>query len=66
MDPISNQLFSYDFDRFVLQKKMIPQSFNNIEPPKFKIKTSKKLKKTKKDIAKEKNPKENQGKLFFS
>lgn len=68
MDPISNQIFSYDFERFVLQKQNIPLiPHNTIDPPKFDINATSETKKTKKDLAKkkQKKSKENYKNPFF-
>ncbi|MCE5318576.1 MAG: hypothetical protein LLG04_14590 [Parachlamydia sp.] len=57
MDPISREIFSYDFHRFVLQDATpIPPS--GAEPvKKFEVKPAKKSEKSKKDQYKEKRGK---------
>lgn len=67
MDPISNQIFSYDYERFVLQKQNIPIINNTphqIEPPKFDIEKLTKAKRTKKDMNKEKSKEREKNKKY--
>lgn len=63
-DPISNQMFSDDFHRFVLQDQKIqnPNLNPNLEAPKpFDLNIGK-PKKTKKDLEKEKQKKQREDK----
>lgn len=56
MDPISNEMFSHDFQKFVLQDPNVRIINTNVDPPKpFDIKPPEKSSRSKKDVAKQKN-----------
>lgn len=57
MDPISNQMFSHDFDRFVLQNPHIHVINNQVEVKPFHINAPDKSEKSKKDQKKDKEKK---------
>lgn len=57
MNPISNQMFSDDYQRFVLQTPHC-HIVHKMDPPPFKIKSAEKSQKSKKDIGKQKKEKE--------
>lgn len=56
MNPISNQAFSYDYEKFIYQKDFVPHVVVQGPPPNkpFKIVSPDKSEKSKKDIKKEK------------
>lgn len=61
MDPISNQVFSFDYEKFVLQKDHCIINERHTLPRKpFDINATKKTKKSKKDAKKEKDEKNKQ------
>lgn len=57
MNPISNQMFGYDFDRFVLQNPQMQINNPNVEIKPFNLNEPKKSEKSKKDLKKEKEKK---------
>lgn len=59
MDPISNQQFSYDAEKYVYQKDIVLPRDHPVELPSkpFKIESPDKTKKSKKDLEKEKQKK---------
>lgn len=57
MDPISNQIFSHDFQKFVLQDPNVRNIYNQVQPPppfELKMQAAEKSKKAKKDLEKQK------------
>lgn len=54
MDPIANQQFSHDFQKFVLQDPNVRIIEQKVPPKPFDVDTLGKVKKNKKDLEKEK------------
>lgn len=59
MTPLSNDAYSRDFHHFVLQEPILKEGYYYQDPPKkiFKIESTKKSDKSKKDLKKDKDQK---------